>query len=89
MVQMYFLGIYSTKSTGRKIKFRTTFPVRNFQKFGYTSQGCSCVPKFQKCSSIRQWKFPEIQIGIFHRMESAIGFSLVRAFLIVFLITIS
>ena len=41
----------------------------------------------RKCSSTRQFRFPEIQTGIFHPMESDIGFSLVRAFLIVFLIT--
>jgi len=38
--------------------------------------------------TIRQWKFPEIQTRIFQGMESAIGLSLVRAFLIIFLITI-
>ena len=41
-----------------------------------------------KCCSIRKLKFPQIQTKIFLQMESAIGLSLARAFLIVFLITI-
>ena len=42
-----------------------------------------------KCRSIRNLNFPEIQTRIFLHMESAIGLSLARAFLIVFLVTIS
>ena len=41
-----------------------------------------------KCRSIRKLNFPEIQTRIFLQMESTIGLSLARAFLIVFLITI-
>ena len=41
-----------------------------------------------KCRSIRNLNFPEIQTRIFLQMESAIGLSLARAFLIVLLITI-
>ena len=78
------------RSTGRKIKFRTTFPVRNFRKFRYTLRGGSCVPEFRNMlfHSSMIWKFPEIQTRIFYRMESAIVFRLVRAFGIVFLIVI-
>ena len=43
----------------------------------------------EKCRSIRKLKFPEIQTKIFLQMESAIGLSLARAFLIVFLVAIS
>ena len=43
----------------------------------------------RKCRSIRKLKLPEIQTKIFLQMESAIGLSLARAFLIVFLVTIS
>ena len=42
-----------------------------------------------KCRSIRKLKFPVIQTKIFLQMESPIGLSLARAFLIVFLVTIS
>ena len=41
-----------------------------------------------KCRFIRKLKFPEIQTKIFLQMENAIGLSLARVFLIVFLITI-
>ena len=41
-----------------------------------------------KCRSIRKLNFPEIQTRIFLQMESAIGLSLARAFLIVFFVTI-
>ena len=41
-----------------------------------------------KCRSIRKLKIREIHTKIFLQMESAIGLSLARAFLIIFLITI-
>jgi len=47
------------------------FPFRNFRKFRYTSRGCPLSGNAEKCCSINQCKFPEIQTGSFGRMESA------------------
>lgn len=52
----------NSRNSRRKIKQKGNSQLRNFWKFGYTSQGCPLFQKFQ---------IPlEIKTGIFHWMES-------------------
>ena len=37
---------------------------RNFRKFGDNTRDCPLFQKFRKCSSIRYWKFSEMQTEI-------------------------
>lgn len=58
------------KSNGTEIPAK-----KKFRKFRYISQGCP-LRKLRIYCSILQWKFPEIETGIFYRMKSARGCTL-------------
>lgn len=63
-----------------KIKWNENSQLENFRKFKYTPRGCPLFRKFWKMLFHSPLEFPDIQAGIFGRMEGPrnyknIGFS--------------
>ena len=61
----------NSRTFGNKVEWKETFREKCFQKFGYTSRGCSLFGNFGKCCANRYWKLPKIQTGCFGWMERA------------------
>ena len=66
------------QSAGNKISENSRY--ENFWKFRYTSRGCSSVRKFQKMLFYWSMEISGKSNQDFHRMQSALGFSLVHVF---------
>jgi len=54
-----------------KFKWNENSKLENFRKFKYTPRGCPLFWKFWKMLFHSPLEFPDIQAGIFGRMESA------------------